>query len=220
MTIMHEENTRPAPNALLLTTSGCPHCPTVRAGLADLVKQGKIGHLEVIDIGTHPEMGKQYGVRGVPWLRLGPFELQGLRSPAELAQWAARAGTTAGMAEYFRESLDTGELAKVLAVVKRDVSAFDALWLLLADPDTALGVRVGIGAVVEEFTGSAPLQKQLDALGKLSQSRLVHVRGDAAHYLALTRDTHALPYLQTLVNDPEAQVREIAREGVALLGAG
>lgn len=220
MTIMREESARPGPNALLLTTSGCPYCPTVRAGLADLVKQGKIGHLEVVDIDAHPEVAQQYGVRGVPWLRLGPFELPGLRSPAELAQWAERAGTTAGMADYFRESLDTGELAKVIAVVKRDVSTFDALWLLLADPDTALGVRVGIGAVLEEFTGSAQLQKQVDALGKLTQNRLSHVRGDAAHYLALTRDARALPYLQALVNDPEAQVREIAREGVTLLGAG
>lgn len=219
MTIMREENTRPGPDALLLTTRDCPYCPAVRTGLTELVKQGKIGHLEVVDIGTRPELARQYGVRGVPWLKLGPFELQGLRSPAELAQWAARAGTTAGMADYFRELLDTGELAKVLAVVKHDDSAFDALWLLLADSDTALGVRVGIGAVLEEFSGSASLQKQVDVLGKLSQNRLAHVRGDAAHYLALTRDARALPYLQTLVNDPEAQVREIAREGVALLGA-
>ncbi|MBI3570731.1 MAG: thioredoxin family protein [Gammaproteobacteria bacterium] len=217
---MREKSARPVPNALLLTTSICPYCPTVQAGLAELVKQGKIDRLEIVDIGTHPEVAQQYGVRGVPWLRLGPFELQGLRSPTELAQWAERAGTIAGMAEYFRESLDTGELAKVIALVKRDSSAFDALWLLLADPDTALGVRVGIGAVLEEFAGSAPLQKQLDALGKLTQNRLAHVRGDAAHYLALTRDTRALPYLQALLNDPEAQVREIAREGVMLLGAG
>lgn len=220
MTIMREESARPGPNALLLTTRGCPHCPAVHASLADLVKQGKIGHLEVVDIGAHPEVAQRYGVRGVPWLKLGPFELQGLRSSAELSQWAARAGTPAGMADYFRELLDTGELAKVLAVVKRDASAFDALWLLLADPDTALGVRVGIGAVLEEFTGRTELQKQVGALGKLSQSRLAHVRGDAAHYLALTRDAHALPYLRALLNDPEAQVREIAREGVALLGAG
>lgn len=200
------------PDALLLTTPDCPHCPTVQAGLSELVKQGKIGRLEVINVSDRPEVARQYGVRGVPWLKLGPFELQGLRSPAELARWAERAGITAGMADYFRESLDTGELAKVIAGVKRDTGAFEALWQLLADPDTALGVRVGIGAVLEDFAGSMELQSQVEALGKLTRSPAAHVRGDAAHYLALTRDVRALPYLQALVNDPEQQVREIARE--------
>lgn len=217
MTAMHRKNSTTPPDALLLTTPGCPHCPVVRAGLSKLAAQGKIGRLEVINVSDHPEVAQQYGVRGVPWLKLGPFELQGLRSPAELARWAERAGTTAGMADYFRESLDTGELAKVIAGVKRDTNAFEALWQLLADPDTALGVRVGIGAVLEDFAGSVALQNQVEALGKLTQSPAAHVRGDAAHYLALTRDASALPYLQALVNDPEQQVREIAHEAVTAL---
>lgn len=216
---MHRKNSTTPPDALLLTAPGCPHCPTVRAGLSELVKQGKIGRLEVVNVSDRPEVAQQYGARGVPWLKLGPFELQGLRSPAELARWAERAGTGAGMADYFRESLDTGELAKVIAGVRHNAGAFDALWLLLADPDTALGVRVGIGAVLEDFAGSVELQNQVAALGKLTRSPAAHVRGDAAHYLALTRDARALPFLQALVNDPEQQVREIAREGVTALSA-
>jgi hypothetical protein len=214
---MNEKNVRTPPDALLLTATGCPHCPTVHAGLSELVKQGKIGHLEVVNISTHPEVAQQHGVRGVPWLRLGPFELQGLRSPAELAQWAARAGTPAGMAEYFRELLDTGELAKVIAVVQRDSGQLDALLLLLADPDTALGVRVGIGAVMEEFSGTAELRQRVEKPGRLTLSKDEHIRGDAAHFLALTRDARALVFLKPLVNDAEEQVREIARESLSAL---
>ena len=214
---MNAKNGHTAPDALLLIATGCPHCPTVLAGVSELVKQGKIGRLEVVNIVTRPEVAQALGVRGVPWLRLGPFELPGLRAPAELEQWAERAGTHAGMAEYFRELLDNGELAKVLAAVKRDFSQLDALLLLLADPETTLTVRIGIGAVLEEFAGSAELQQQVDALGKLTRSKDTHIRGDAAHFLALTRDARAVAYLKPLLNDPERQVREIAQESLALL---
>ena len=91
------------PDALLLLTSTCPYCPTVLAALSDLVKSGDIGRLEVVNIGTRPEIAQQYGVRTVPWMRIGPFELEGLRSPAELKQWVERAGTPEGLAEYFHE---------------------------------------------------------------------------------------------------------------------
>ncbi len=207
----------PAPDALLLIATGCPHCPTVLAGASELVKQGKIGRLDVVNVTVHPEVAGQHGARGVPWLRLGPFELDGLRSPAELKLWAERAGTREGMAEYFRELLDTGQLGKVIDTLRRDAAQFDALLLLLADPQTVLTVRVGIGAALEEFTGSETLQKLVPELGKLTQSRDSHIRGDAAHYLGLARDGRAVAYLKPLVNDPEQQVREIAQESLALL---
>lgn len=207
----------PAPDALLFIATGCPHCPTVLAGASELVKQGKIGRLDVVNVTAHPEVAEQYGVRGVPWLRLGPFELDGLRSPAELKLWAERAGTREGMAEYFRELLDTGQLARVIDALRRDDTQLDALLLLLADPQTVLTVRVGIGAVMEEFAGGKTLQGLVPELGKLTQSKDSHIRGDAAHYLGLARDSRAVVYLKPLVNDPEPQVREIAQESLALL---
>jgi thiol-disulfide isomerase/thioredoxin len=208
-----------ASDALLLIATGCPHCPTVLAGASELVKQGKIGRLDVVNVTTHPEVAERYGVRGVPWLRLGPFELDGLRSPAELRLWAERAGTREGMAEYFRELLDTGRLAKVIDALRHDDMQFEALLPLLADPQTALTVRVGIGAVMEEFAGRPALKRLTDELGKLTHSKDAHVRGDAAHFLALTREPRAAGFLEPLLNDPEQQVREIAQEGLTLLGA-
>ena len=47
-------------------------------------RTGDIGRLEVVNIGARPDIAQQFGVRTVPWVRLGPFELEGLRSPAEL----------------------------------------------------------------------------------------------------------------------------------------
>lgn len=206
------------PDALLLMTSSCPHCPAVLQGLGELVKTGRIGRLEVINIEVRPEVAQALGVRGVPWLRIGPFQLEGLHTPAELKQWAERAGTPESMADYFRESLTTGKLAKVTAAIDEDPSRLDALLRLLADPATDLHVRVGIGAVIEGLSGSAALAQRIDQLGALTQAKDAHIRGDACHYLALTRDPRAKPYLERLLNDPEPQVRELAADGLAALG--
>jgi hypothetical protein len=201
----------------LLINTGCPHCPTVLAGLSELVKQGLIGKLEVVNLSVQPEPGESLEVRSVPWLRLGPFELDGLRSPAELRQWATRAGTTQGMADYFGELLGDGQLDRVLSQVRRDPQLLDALLLLLEDEDTELQVRVGIGAVMESFQGEEPLARLIDPLARLTHNRNAHIRGDAVHYLGLTRNARAVPHVESLVNDPEQQVREIASESLAHL---
>ena len=44
----------PAPDALLLISTHCPHCPAMLASLADLVKQGTIGRLEAVNLEQHP----------------------------------------------------------------------------------------------------------------------------------------------------------------------
>ncbi len=205
------------PDALLLIATGCPHCPTVLQALGELVKAGLIGRLEVVNAGAHPEMARTLGVRSVPWLRLGPFELEGLRSLAELRRWAERAAVPEGMADYFRELLETGELKKVIELVSQDDTRLDALLLLLADAQTELAVRVGIGAVMEEFQGRDVLKRLVDGLGQLTHSPDAHVRGDASHYLALTGSPLAIPYLRPLLADPERQVREIAQESLETL---
>jgi len=207
------------PDALLLLTSTCPYCPTVLTALSELVKSGDIGRLEVVNIGAHPEVAQQHGVRTVPWVRLGPFELEGLRSPAELKQWVERAGTPDGLAEYFHELLKEGALPKVSALVARDPVALDALLRLLGDSDTELTVRIGISAVFEGLEGNPVLQRALGALIALSTHRDAHIRGDAAHLLSLTHSSSVQPHLERLLQDEVADVREIAREGLERLAA-
>ena len=99
------------PDALLLITSTCSHCPSVLQALSELVKAGHIGRLEVVNIGFHPEVAQHHSVRSVPWIRIGEFELEGRYLMAELRQWAERAGTPAGLAEYFHDQLKNGALA-------------------------------------------------------------------------------------------------------------
>lgn len=206
-----------APEALLLITSSCPYCPTVFAALGELLKSGHIGRLEAVNIGVHPEVARAHGVRSVPWVKLGPFELEGLYSAAELRQWAERAGTPEGLAEYFHELLKAGQLAKVSAHAARDPAALDALLALLGDTDTELTVRIGINAVFEGLEGQAPLERAVGPLVALVTHRDAHIRGDAAHLLSLTRDPRAAAALERLLDDPVSDIRDIAREGLERL---
>src|SRR3990172_9510420 len=190
-----------APDALLLIAPGCPYCATVLAALGELVKSGAIARLEVVNLAQRSEIARSVGVRTVPWLRLGPFELEGLRSLSELKRWAERAGTKEGMADYFDELLRDGKLEAVLELLARDPTQLGALLHLIERPDTDLQVRVGVSAIMEEYEGHAALQDLVARLGALTRHKNAHVRGDAAHYLSLTHDPRAVFCLQSLRHD-------------------
>lgn len=207
------------PDALLLVASGCPHCPAVLQALGELVKAGTIGRLEVVNIGARPDIAQQLGVRSVPWVRLGPFELEGLHSLAELEHWSERAGTAQGLAEYFAELFKTGKIRKAIRLIADDESRLDVLLLLLSDNETELQVRIGIGALLEEFEGEPRLTRLIEGLGRLTAHDNPRIRSDACHFLALTRDPDALPLIRPLLSDPDDQVREVARDSLEHIAA-
>lgn len=202
-------------DALLFISSHCPHCPAVLAGLSDLVKRGDIGRLEVVNIEIHPEAAASHGVRSVPWLRLGPFELPGARGTGELAIWARRAADPGGMADAFHDLLKSGGLARVLALVATDTARLAALLPIVGNPEASINVRLGAGVVFEEYAGSAALRGLVPALGELSGHADARVRADACHYLGLSGSPEARSWLEARLGDADADVREIAREGLA-----
>ncbi len=206
-----------APDALLLMTSTCPHCPGVLQSLSALLKAGKIGHLEATNLSVRPETAATYGVRTVPWVRIGPFELEGLRTQGELQHWAEISDSTQGMAEYFDELLKSGARDKVLSMLAADETRFDALLHLLAGTDTELHVRLGIGAVMEDLEGGETLRGRVGSLAALTHHPDARVRNDACHFLALTRSADALPAVRALLDDSDAQVRDTAKDSLAAL---
>ncbi len=208
------------PDALLLMGKHCPYCPTVLQGLQALKADGMIGKLETVVIEDQPERAAELGVRSVPWVRIGPFELAGLRSEQELRSWAEKAGTEAGMAGYLDELLSSGNVDQGMALVRDNPGTLHALLLLLADPDTQLNTRIGISVIMESLENSARLQAIVDQLGELARHAAASVRGDACHYLALSGSSAALPYIKPLLEDEDAGVREIAAESLEQLKAG
>ena len=205
------------PDALLLISRSCPHCPTVLAALSDLVKQGIVGRLEVVNVEAHPEFAQTLGVRSVPWLKLGVIELAGLRSKAELTDWAAKAGTEAGVADYFHMLLKEGQMGQVLALLHTDPGQLAAVLPIIGNVDASLNVRLGAGVLLEEFAQSAALQALIPRLGELSTHADARVRADASHYLGLTGAALARAPLEARLIDDDADVREIAAESLATL---
>jgi HEAT repeat protein len=116
--------------------------------------------------------------------------------------------------------LKAGQLARVSAQVAHSRDALLALLRLLGDPDTELTVRIGINAVFEGLEGDPLLAETIAPLTELLAHRDAHVRGDAAHLLSHTHRPEARPLLDRLLHDENADVREIAREGLERLDAG
>ena len=200
------------PDALLLITPTCPHCPAVLQALSQLVKEASIGSLEVVNIAAHPERAEALGVRGVPWIRIGEFELEGSHTPGELKQWVERASSPDGVAAYLTELLDGGQLPKALDALQRHPQWMVMVIDLVASGESGISVRLGIGAMLEELAGSKHLTTYLEPLAALLQSPNHGVRADAVHYLGLSRSPAVLPYLKQALQDAQPEVREIARE--------
>ena len=213
---MNEAAANTPPDALLLLGTHCPHCPSVLQSLANLVKAGILGTLKVVNIEQRGDIARELGVRTVPWVRIGSYELEGLHSEQELAEWADKATTRSGMTEWLNELLSSGKIDKALQTVRADPAGMDALLQLFTDTDTQLNTRIGISAIMEELKGTAALGALVDRLGELTRHEDVRIRGDACHYLALSGNPKAVDYIKPLLNDTDADVRDVARESLEL----
>ncbi|MDD3516797.1 MAG: thioredoxin family protein [Chromatiales bacterium] len=204
---------RPA-DALLFVAPQCGHCPGVLAALAELVKAGKIGRLEVVNVVARPEAAAEHGVRSVPWTRIGDFVFEGVLGRGELEQWAKHAADGTGFDDYAAALIEERRLDRLIALVRAAPERLGDLLKLAGDLETPMGVRVGIGAVVESFAGGDALRAQIPLLATFAQSPLAPVRMDACYYLGLCRDDAARDLLKDRLNDPDPEVREIAAEGL------
>jgi len=203
-----------SPDALLFLTPSCPHCPAVLQVLTDLVKAGSLGRLEIVNLAVLPEAGNALGIRSVPWVRIGPFELTGLRSRDELAQWAVRAADPAALVEYFHDLLKDGGLTQVLDRLARGPELLGHLLPILADPEAGINARLGASAAFESFAATPALAALVPQLGALASHGDARVRADACHILGLSADASARPFLTMCLDDVSAEVREIAAESL------
>jgi hypothetical protein len=211
---MNEPAANTPPDALFLLGTHCPHCPGMLQGLANLVKAGTLGTLKVVNIEQRIDIAQELGVRSVPWVRIGSFELEGLHSEQELREWALKAGTDSGMTDWLNDLLSSGNISKPLERVRSDPETMDALLELFTDPDTQLNTRIGISAIMEDLEGTDTLRAAVDRLGKLTHHEDARIRGDACHYLALAGMPEANDYIRPLLDDPDPGVREVAQESL------
>lgn len=208
------------PDALLLLAPGCPHCPALLEGLGGLLKEGVIGRLEAVNVAIHPERATELGVRTVPWARIGPFELEGVQTIAELRRWAEQADSLDGMADYFFQMLTSGRRSRVEEMARQEPLRLRALVSLMARPDTSMAVRLGIGAVLEELHGSGLTETMIPDLGALARNGDALTRADACHFLSLIGGVEIIPYLRACLDDEDSEVREVVAEALAEVEGG
>jgi glutaredoxin len=211
---MSQPAAKSAPDALMLMGTHCPYCPGVLKALKARLKSGHISKLEHHNIEEHPELARELGVRTVPWVRIGSFELAGLRSEQELRTWAEKAASGTGLTHWLDELLSSGDINTPLERIRSEPAAMDALLELFTDPDTQLNTRIGISAIMEDLAGTGTLGAIVDQLGKLTRHEDARVRGDACHYLSLSDNPEAVTYIKPLLTDKDTHVREIARESL------
>lgn len=201
---------RPPPDALLLLAPGCPHCPKVLTGLADLVKSGQIGRLHVINLANHPEEAQSRGVRSVPWTRIGDFHFSGLLSPKELADWSGLAGTSEGWRKYIGHLIETQQLSELETRLAKDTDLLAIMLPMLADKDTSLPMRLGLDAVLETIPPEK-LAGHFDLLRTLIENPEPHIRIDGIHYLNSSGHPQAQTLIEARLMDEHKAVRDAAK---------
>lgn len=205
------------PDALLFIAPGCPHCPGVLSALSELLKQGKIGRLEAVNVAVHPERAAALGVRSAPWTRLGEFEFSGAQTPDDLQRWLNLAARSDGVSLYLEQLLKDGQLDQAEQRLQQRPDWLEHMLTLLGTPEQPLQVRLGISALFESMAGHAELEKLVPALGELTLAQDAGVRADACHYLGLSGSQAAAAVLQACLQDDSEEVREIARDGLESL---
>jgi len=207
-----------APKVLLLVATHCVFCKSVLDSLTEFVKSGVIASLEVINLEQCPEVPEAMGVRSVPWLRIGLFELEGAHSKIELLQWIQKSGTRTGMTDYLSEILSQGQVQKALTIIRKENNVMESVFELFSNAEEKINTRLGVGVIMEEFAVMEFFQKYIPTLAEFTKHADPRVRGDACHYLSLTNDPVVIPYIETLLQDAAPDVRETAEESLQELG--
>lgn len=199
---------------LMLMGKQCAYCGPMMQILTELMKKGEINDLRIVNIEDNAELAQQLGVRSVPWLQIGPFELLGSRSQQEILLWLQRASDSQGINDYLAEVLSEGNIEYANKLIKRYPPALKNVIELMADADAKINVRLGVGVLIEDMAESDEFKAVLPQLLTYLSSKDARVRGDACHYLSLTKDQAFIPAIERLLLDDSEEVREIAQDSL------
>lgn len=208
-------NGNSVPDALLLMTGGCPHCPAALQALTVLLKEGAIGRLEVVNVAIHIEEAEARGVQSVPWIRIGPFEVEGAATPAKLRELALGVNDDKVFDAWLLETLKSGKRQKFEALVKNEPQRIHALARMMKNPEASMAIRLGIGAILEEFQGSGLCDPLVPAFGEMLKDEDRLLRADACHFLTLIGGEIIRPHMLACVDDADPEIREMAEEWLA-----
>ena len=196
-------------------TGGCPHCPAALQALSVLLKEGSIGRLQVVNVAIHTEEAESRGVQSVPWIKIGPFEIDGVVTPAKLRELAQGVNDDAVFDNWLLEMLKTGKRQKFEALVKQEPQRIHSLARLMNDPESSMMIRLGIGAILEELQTTGLTKPLVPAFGEMLRDVDRLVRADACHFLTLISGEDIRSYMLACLKDKDPEIREMAEEWLA-----
>jgi glutaredoxin len=213
--MLERQATNLTPDALLLMTAGCPHCPAALQSLTMLLKENTIGRLEIVNVAIHTDEAEKRGVKSVPWIQIGPYEVEGVTTPGKLRELAKGVNDDAVFDAWLLETLKAGQRQKFESLVRREPHRIHALARLMRNPETSMAIRLGIGAVLEELHGSGLTEPLVPSLGAMLNSDDKLLKADACHFLTLIGGEGIRRIMQGCEDDADPEIREMAREWLA-----
>ena len=210
----NEQKNTTSPEVLMLMGTQCTYCGPMMQMLMEFMKLGQIAELRLVNIENAPELASELGVRSVPWLKIGPFELTGSRTKKELQLWLQRASSLDGVSDYLVEVLSEGNIKAASKLIKGYPQALENVIDLMADPEAKINVRLGVGVIIEEMAESETVYSVFPRLLDYLSNEDARIRGDACHYLSLTKDRSYIPDIERLHADASEEVREIAQDSL------
>ncbi len=201
----------------VLVAPGCPHCPrAVHAALA-LAVHSPLVEVEVVDVTALPERAERHGVSSVPATVLDHrLVLTGVHPTGALASHLAARDTlefTAAVLDSLAERGRREEAAGFLATLE-GATALPRCWAE-AGLERRMVLLLAARAALVHDPGA--LDTAVDGLLPLLRSPEVALRGDTADLLADIGHPAALPALEDLLADSDADVREAADDALAAI---
>ena len=214
-------NSNIKPSAELFIATGCSHCPVVLTELSEQLKKGQISLLKITNVAVDNERAEELNIRSVPWFSLtneNSFMIfSGNYSPNEIQQWIVRAQTKNGMQEYIEEYLANGQLMTIIQAIQLKPEIFSNIIAMLENEETSMNIRIGLDALIENFSATEILQKHASSLIKIASTDNVRLQIDALHYIALTGDAGNKEFLLEKSKDKNSQIKEAAIEALETL---
>ena len=207
------------PDAIMFLSETCPHCPQVLLSLTDLLKAGNLASLKLLNISHYSRQARELNIRSLPWVKIGPFEIEGLCPADEYAKWARTVNSIEGLCNYLKLLLETAQLKKAEQIIASEDGGFNALIVLLADVEANITVRTGASALLEAYEGSQMLAEAMPKIAGMLKSDKANIRADACYFLGLTHNPMAISLLRPMLRDDDKQVHELASDSIDKLSS-
>lgn len=208
-------------SAELFVATGCIHCPIVLKELSEQLKKGALASLNVTNIAVDNQRAAELNIRSVPWFSLRNDDsfmiFSGEHSPKEIQQWLSRSQAEDAMQEYIEEYLSAGQLLTVIQAVQIEPKIFNTIISMLEDEETSMETRIGLDALIENFSATDILKNQSISLQKIASTDNPRLQIDALHYISLTGDAKNKDFLEGFTKHNNQQVKDAAVEALETL---